>query len=87
MKTVIALSAPLILAIALAGCRAEQRGGGSQDPAPTADSHQPQNPGSYGTGAQETRDDEEARAADSPNDDGNDKDDDGRRRELPARAP
>ena len=68
MKAVIALSAPLIIAIAiaLAGCRAEQRGGGSQDPAPTADSHQPQNPGSYGTGAQETRDDEEARAADSP---------------------
>ena len=37
---------------------------------PTAGSHQPDNPGPYGTGAQETRSDEEAKAADSPNDDG-----------------
>lgn len=40
------------------------------NPAPTADAHQPANDAEYGTGAQETRSPEEARHADSPNDDG-----------------
>ena len=40
------------------------------NPAPTADAHQPANDAEYGTGAQETRSPEEARRADSPNDDG-----------------
>jgi hypothetical protein len=82
MKAVAVLLVPSVLAIALAGC-------GPRDPAPTADSHQPENPGSYATGPQETRGGDEARAADSPNDDGKNEARDGNdpQRELPARPP
>ena len=54
----------LLLGLALlAACSGE-------NPAPTADAHQPANDAEYGTGAQETRSPDEARNADSPNDDG-----------------
>lgn len=88
MKAVAVLLASPVVAIALAGCHGEV-GSASHDPVPTADSHQPENPGAYATGAQETRGSDEARAADSPNDDGKNEDRDGndQRRELPARSP
>ena len=54
----------LLLGLALlAACSGE-------NPAPTADAHQPANDAEYGTGAQQTRSPDEARNADSPNDDG-----------------
>ncbi|MES5814849.1 hypothetical protein [Pseudoxanthomonas sp. Soil82] len=54
----------LLLGLALlAACSGE-------NPAPTADAHQPANDSEYGTGAQETRSPEEAENADAPNDDG-----------------
>ncbi|WP_372012631.1 hypothetical protein [Pseudoxanthomonas sp. 10H] len=59
----------LMLALALAACRQEPAEG---NPAPTADAHQPETPSPYGTGAQETRSNDEAKEADSPNDDGKD---------------
>jgi hypothetical protein len=82
MKAVAVLLASPVVVLALAGC-------GPRDPVPTADSHQPENPGSYATGPQETRDGDEARAADSPNDDGKNEARDGNdpQRELPARPP
>ena len=81
MKTVL-LPVLLVLATAaLTGCRGDDGG----NPVPTADSHQPQNPSPYGTGAQETRDDEEAVQADSPNDDGKTPDKDAKPAELPQR--
>ncbi|MBO9716716.1 MAG: hypothetical protein J7507_07865 [Pseudoxanthomonas sp.] len=82
MKAVAVLLASPALVLALAGC-------GPRDPVPTADSHQPENPGAYATGPQETRDSEEARAADSPNDDGKNEARDGNdpQRELPSRPP
>lgn len=79
--------ASLLLALALLGCRAEEAASGSRDPLPTAGSHQPVNPGAYATGAQETRDNEEAERADSPNDDGKEPDRDERPAELPGRSP
>jgi hypothetical protein len=48
------------------GCRGE---GPEANPAPTAESHQPETASPYGTGAQETRDHEEAQRAQSTNDD------------------
>jgi len=88
MKPLAVLLVSPVLAFVLAGCHPGSDST-AQDPAPTADSHQPENPGSYATGAQETRDGDEARMADSPNDDGKNEDRDGndQRRELPPRSP
>ncbi len=58
---------PLLLA--LAACDGDRSAAG-ESPVPTGGDHQPQNPSPYGTGAQETRSPEEAKAATSPNDDG-----------------
>lgn len=88
MKAAAVLLVSPVVAIFMAGCHPGS-GSTSQDPVPTADSHQPENPGSYATGPQETRDGDEARAADSPNDDGKNEGRDGndQRRELPPRQP
>lgn len=58
------------LALALSACGADAPAGPDANPAPTADAHEPAVPSPYGTSAQETRDTEEAKEADSPNDDG-----------------
>ena len=63
------VAAMAMLAVAACGQRPGEADV-SENPVPTAGSHQPDNPSPYGTGAQETRSNEEAKAADAPNDDG-----------------
>lgn len=69
MKTCTMLLATASLSLALAACQKNDPETVSDNPVPTADSHEPVTPSPYGTDAQETRSHEEAKEAEKPNDD------------------